>query len=534
LEEGAPVSTDRRLQNVSSVIERHVQDLKKEGVVSIRPGYKLENDWPSKEPAIVVIKSQGTVVSIPHQIEGIKVDVRDATPVEQNRYEQPEKFAALAARRGELRGEAFPEIDPAVEATAVPATVALEDIDLQAAKKPQLPYSGPSPAVHLESVTGTISFICHASPDAGWPTLKAFLSQTNKSLTVGLYDFTSAHILEHVKSVFTGQEFMLTLDNPALNPTADQSDPDTIKALSKALGDSFNAAWALVRQNKDITQWIYPTAYHIKVAVRDSESVWLSSGNWNNSNQPDIDPVSNPQPGDQQTATKSDRDWHVIIDDVRVATIYEAYLKHDYEVASGIAPATGPGVLAVEMPEQMPAEFEVEAKAAWQFFKPLRITEEATITPLLTPDPGDYQRAMLDLINSARKKLYVQLQYIHPSDASKDQGLTDLIDAVIAKIKGALDVRIIVSQWQLSQGWLEKLQAAGIDLSIVKVQNGVHNKGFVIDSSKVAIGSENWSGDGVLRNRDASVVIESKAAAAYFEQIFLHDWSNIARQSVRQ
>jgi phosphatidylserine/phosphatidylglycerophosphate/cardiolipin synthase-like enzyme len=76
--------------------------------------------------------------------------------------------------------------------------------------------------------------------------------------------------------------------------------------------------------------------------------------------------------------------------------------------------------------------------------------------------------------------------------------------------------------------------AADIALKNVKLQNGVHNKGFVVDSKIVALGSQNWSGDGVLRNRDASVIIENDRAAQYYEQIFLHDWDNVARQSVRQ
>jgi phosphatidylserine/phosphatidylglycerophosphate/cardiolipin synthase-like enzyme len=60
----------------------------------------------------------------------------------------------------------------------------------------------------------------------------------------------------------------------------------------------------------------------------------------------------------------------------------------------------------------------------------------------------------------------------------------------------------------------------------------VHNKGFVVDGVIVALGSQNWSGDGVLRNRDASVIIENHKAAAFYESIFLHDWDNVARQSV--
>ena len=392
-----------------------------------------------------------------------------------------------------------------------------------------------APSVALSPVTGNLSFTCHASPDAGWPTLKVFLSQTQSTLTVGLYDWTSKHILDEVKSVFaTGQQLEITLDNPALNPTAAQSDSETVKALAQGLGSSFQSAWALVRQNRDISQWVFPTAYHIKVAVRDSKSVWLSSGNWNNSNQPEIDPIGDPQPGDQATARKSDRDWHVIVDHAGLAQTYEAYLKHDFDVAKGVPPVGDLDLLTASPPETMPAEFLLAARDTFQFFPPLRLEDElATITPLLTPDSGVYQPAMLQLIQAAQEKLYIQLQYIHPSEKDVDADFMMLINAVVEKINAGKDVRIITSQFQISQGWLERLQAAGIDLSKVKIQNGVHNKGFVVDSKIVALGSENWSGDGVLRNRDASVIIENAKAAAYYEKIFLHDWDNIARQSVR-
>jgi PLD-like domain len=522
----------RKLNDLFPLIERHAGELKQPGVVSVRPGYKLENDWPTKEPAIVVIKSKDApAVSVPDQIEGVKVDVRDATPAEELAHQNPNKFQRLAAKHSEIRGGAFPEIDPVAE-TAAPAEPVL---DLAAAKKPQIPYT--PAAVPLEPLTGNLSFTCHASPDAGWPTLKDFLSKTEKSLTVGLYDFTSAHILEELeKSLAAASDGLeLTLDNPPRNPSADQTDPETMKSLGSNLGDSFKAAWALVRQNKEISRWVYPTAYHIKVAVRDSASFWLSSGNWNNSNQPDMDPINDPQPGDQKLARNSDRDWHVVVDNPELAQTFEAYLAHDYEVASTIAPAFGPGVQAVAPAEQMPPEFQVEARAPWKFFAPLSIDNEpATITPLLTPDPGIYQQAMLNLVQSAQERLYIQLQYIHPPKPGEDPSFNALIDAVVDRIDAGVQVRIICSQYQATGGWLERLQASGVDLSVVKIQNNVHNKGFVVDSKVVALGSQNWSGDGVLRNRDASVIIEHARAAKYYETIFLHDWNNVARQSMKQ
>jgi phosphatidylserine/phosphatidylglycerophosphate/cardiolipin synthase-like enzyme len=101
---------------------------------------------------------------------------------------------------------------------------------------------------------------------------------------------------------------------------------------------------------------------------------------------------------------------------------------------------------------------------------------------------------------------------------------------VIRKQKEGLAVRIILSQWQLQNDkngnpqWWERLQQTGLALSDVRLRWAVHNKGMIVDSKAVMLGSQNWSGDGVLRNRDASVIILGAEAASYYEKVFLHDW----------
>jgi hypothetical protein len=186
------------LNELVPLIQRHVDELKKPGVVSIRPGYRMENDWPTKEPAVVVVRSKGAAgLSFPSEVEGVKVDVREATPVEQLRHGEPERFAKLAAQRPELGPGAFPEVDP-----AAPDAAAAQPVFAPEAAKPQIQYTPAS--VPLEAVSGKLSFTCHASPDAGWPTLKQFLSQTQSTLTVGLYDWTSEHILDEVKKTSLG------------------------------------------------------------------------------------------------------------------------------------------------------------------------------------------------------------------------------------------------------------------------------------------------------------------------------------------
>jgi phosphatidylserine/phosphatidylglycerophosphate/cardiolipin synthase-like enzyme len=64
----------------------------------------------------------------------------------------------------------------------------------------------------------------------------------------------------------------------------------------------------------------------------------------------------------------------------------------------------------------------------------------------------------------------------------------------------------------------------------VRIQANVHNKGMIVDSSIVALGSQNWSADGVIRNRDATLIIYNEEAAKYWQQIFIHDWTNMAAQ----
>jgi phosphatidylserine/phosphatidylglycerophosphate/cardiolipin synthase-like enzyme len=515
-----------RLDHLIPKIKRNLKSFKKPGVLFVRPGFCVEKGWPTKEEAIVAITSRNAgKVKLPAKIEGTKVEARRATDLEQFSHDQPGKFSQVADHRAELRSSnVLPEFSPS-KAGVRPKVSA--GVASARQTKPEIAYT---PAeVPLNPVSGKISMTCHASPDAGWPTLQDFISGTKKRLKVSMYDFTSGHILDLFENKLKGVQIQLTLDDPPLNPTHDQSDTQTVQKLKATLAGKFASAWALVRSSPEADTWIYPTAYHIKVMVRDSDTVWLSSGNLNNSNQPAIDPIGNPQPSDQATARRSDRDWHVVVDSPELAKTFEAYLDHDFQQAALHAMAGSPATKAAK-PLKTPklASTSQSVIGNFKFAAPKSINEQVQITPLLTPDPGVYQAAMLKLINSVTKSLYIQLQYIHPSSDPANSKFTDLINAVADKINSGKDVRIILSEFQKINGGLEALQAAGINLGKVKIQNNVHNKGFVFDHKTVVISSVNWSGEGVLSNRDAGVIIENATAATYYEGIFLDDWQNHA------
>jgi phosphatidylserine/phosphatidylglycerophosphate/cardiolipin synthase-like enzyme len=292
---------------------------------------------------------------------------------------------------------------------------------------------------------------------------------------------------------------------------------------SKAAG-GFTQAWALTRTDPDATAWIFPSAYHIKVAVRDRTAFWLSSGNWNNSNQPDIDPVT--VPADAQQARHGDRDWHVVIEQPQLAGVFEDYIRNDLQIASGHN--TPPE--AAGKPLMPPSLGSSQTPPFSQFFPAATVTGTIKITPLLTPDPGVYAGAISELIASATQTLYMQFQYIEPPKAGDPtaQPFIDLINAVIDRQAHGVDVKIIMRDVE-KVGYLEQLRTMGLDVvTRVKIQKNVHNKGIIVDGAAVLVSSQNWSADGTLHNRDAGVIIYHQEAAQYFQQVFLHDWEHLA------
>ena len=215
------------LSDVNAVIEKNMAAFDKPGVLSVRPGFKVTKDWLTNTKSIVVTvrhkvahPPQGEM--LPAEVDGVPVDVRQASPEKALELEDPQKYAAglrLAPDLGSVPH--FP--DERTLAGTYPAAAASAHAQLAAIAKPELTYGGP-PGVTLDPVEAQATITLSASPDRGWPTLRAFLAGTAETLTVGLYDFTSAHVAQAVTDSLAGKKLSLVLDHPAKNPTADQTD----------------------------------------------------------------------------------------------------------------------------------------------------------------------------------------------------------------------------------------------------------------------------------------------------------------------
>ena len=522
----APVATP----DLSRLVTEHAATLEKDGVISVRPGWLLSNGWPTSSRAVVVIAEPAKLAivrsALPATLGDVPVDVRAANPQQAFRHAQPAAYAALASGPrqeyavpsfpGELRFGSDDQIPQVLEATRQ--------------TKQHLPYALPE-GVELGDFTEQMTLTLHASPDAGWAVLRPFLELRDPALVAGMYDFTSPHV---EASLLTGRAegaLTLTLDHPPGKKTREQT-IDTTRLDLDPLGPRLTFAWALEGHDPKVSAFVYPNAYHIKVAVRSDGKVWLSSGNWNTSNQPVIDLAN--RDGAIATAKVSDRDWHVLADSPTLAQVFRAILQADCALAAQHQREAAPAGLAATSDDEVPPELldvdEGEAPDTATFFPPQTVSGRLRVRPLLTPN--DYQPAILDLINGARSRFWMQTQYIKPSGRPGDEAHDALIAAVAARIADGVDVKLITSTYQTAD-LVEKLMDAGIDQRVLRLQARVHNKGIIVDDHTVVVSSQNWSADGTLRNRDAGLIIyDCPEAAAYFERIFLHDWAHLARQRV--
>ncbi|MBY5376642.1 hypothetical protein [Rhizobium leguminosarum] len=199
----------------------------------------------------------------------------------------------------------------------------------------------------------------------------------------------------------------------------------------------------------------FASAYHEKVAVRDSEAFWLSSGNWSTRSQPEIDPIAKASDA-RGMYSKGNREWHIVVEDEALSKLFERYIIYDRDGSEQEAESGEGGVvLSVEHTDTLPDVFvplesllsNIELAAA--VVEPLApeqlpsSTRPVRIQPVLTPD--NYLPRILELIDSAKKFIYLHFSCINYSTVAKDQPFRDML-AKLADLsfKPGMDVRINV------------------------------------------------------------------------------------------
>jgi len=490
---------------VSQVIAAHKAQLAAiPGFISAEAGFAVVDGAILREPAILVFVRQKKPLDsllaearAPRQLGPYRVSVLQAGP-ERQLEANTAAFGEMASRLAESSDDLTYE------------KIAGNPIDVT--------YQVKQP------------FLCHVGPDAGWPTLKPFLEAAEQTLSVAMYDLNADYIAKSFIDLVRANDLkvVLTWDDGMTAP-----ETAIRKQLKQALGVRLDG-W-LVRCGAARR---FASAYHEKVAVRDSEAFWLSSGNWSLRSQPNIDPIAKPSEA-KGMYSKGNREWHVIVEDASLAKLFERYIRYDRDGSEAEQQGGDPGAaLDVEDQPRLPDVFVpledllagAELAGPPEPVAPQSLPStprEVTVRPLLTPD--NYLERIVELLESATRSIYLQFAYINWSDAAKDKRFRSLLTRLgELSYKPGLDMRIILGDSDAADK-IRKLAEAGFNDQVFRVQGSIHNKGIIVDGAAVLVSSANWSGDGVLRNRDAGLIIYDPEVAGYYQSVFLDDWDNRAR-----
>lgn len=527
---GGPRKRDRspsELEPALDAVRRYAAELKRvSGVVAVRAGYHFEAGRITRQPAVVVSFARKRP-DIPTILDGVPVDAVPADPYELVLWKAQRAGAGVETHR-QVRAPRL-LIDELQDGYEVEERARV------------ITYKPPRGA-SLPEVEEALTITCHVSPDAGFSVLQPFLQDTRREFILGMYDFTAPHIYKTVRSLLRDSEVkwdqtlgpnesLPSEDDIDSNKADDLHEEAIVKGLTRVARNRFRSAFASVGSGKT-----FASAYHIKVGVRDRSAFWLSSGNWQSSNQPDIDFLV--PDADRKLIASYNREWHVVVENKELADIFRTYLEGDLYTAMSQPEAVE---LAQPRPELLIPEDDllIEERAArdLQVFAPRKFTFSASkplrVQPILTPD--NYIEVVRDLLRRRpRNRLYFQNQSLNPVKQPTDE-YAELMQLMVDYSNDEeLDVRIIFRNIGPVRKKVESLQAAGFNMSRIRMQAGCHTKGIILDSETVLLGSHNFTNDGVQFNRDASLLIHDPGIAKYYEDVFLHDWERLARPTIRE
>lgn len=346
------------------------------------------------------------------------------------------------------------------------------------------------------------------SPDCSYRLVEAALRQAQQEICLYIYNISADHLLELLREAQErGVHIRLMYD------VTDTRGNEQEKLL--ALGVDLKPAPSVGERR------VF-TVCHQKFAVIDEEISLLGSANWAGTAIPQVE-----TPGKYK---KGNREWLVRVDDRAVARWFRNLFESDWSIPALPLPA------ALSCPAELPPPpqdlaLPMGLNRPEQIFDIHQVNSDRPIrlTPLISPD--NYYDIVRKLILAAKTSIDIEQQYIL-AGGPQSEGLL----RALAKRKAEVAIRILVSpayrrvgeldNWELS---LRSLDAFGLK-GCLRAMNlnyfiHLHNKGVIVDRQQVIISSTNWSENSLTRAREAGLLLESAAIAAYYSEVFDYDWS---------
>ncbi|HIM13520.1 MAG TPA: DUF839 domain-containing protein [Candidatus Poseidoniales archaeon] len=351
-------------------------------------------------------------------------------------------------------------------------------------------------------------------PDTAFNDLIQWVGSAEDSIHLHVYQFMSPDLTHALlDAIDSGVSVTLLLEEGILDGSSTVNN-------QRGHAQSLHDAGATVLWMEDPTLISSPYAYiHSKVAVRDAESVWISSGNWKDTSVPP-DAVGN-------------REWSIILNSETAAQL----------VLSRMAWDENPNHLHIK-----PHGSQHAPTFDWTLDGPVH-DGSTTATPShqgpfnaqLMTCPDDCVDGIVAMIGSADTSIELSVQYL---DLDWYWGFGDnpIITALHEAARRGVSIRLMLNgyyaewddeirdtihmfntDWNATEGLDATARLMAYSDSIVKL----HNKGAVIDGESVLVGSMNWGSSAALRNREMGVLIHHEELASDYLTSFEEDWNRL-------
>ncbi|MBI4279117.1 MAG: hypothetical protein HY660_11740 [Armatimonadetes bacterium] len=364
-------------------------------------------------------------------------------------------------------------------------------------------------------------FVAYSSPDSTYAVTKRLVDAAEKSILIGIYDFTAGYVKELlIKAMRRGVKvsLMLDLDNRS-------GETEIYEELVESGCEGVPAPSCASQRAR------YFASSHEKVIVIDDTWTLVQSGNYSDNSIPQNEKDG----GDPDEFVPGNRDMGVAVKSKPLAAFFEKVLRSDMKLELGAAGEEGatPGGMAemeeIPLLEKAPAEPPAKLFASRRF----NPTRQVKVTPILSPD--NYMDTIPDLLESADKSIYIEQQYI--------RGHQEAIGELLSRIRAAmdrrpkLDVRVILAKPFPGKRFDKEAKAIkqfgkdfglklGTHVRILNPKHFVHchNKLIIVDEQAVLISSQNWSDSAVVKNREAGLLLRYPEMARHYANIFETDW----------
>ena len=356
--------------------------------------------------------------------------------------------------------------------------------------------------------------VASIGPESTYNDLRNWIDTAQSELHLHVYQFMSADLTGAVISAIDrGVDVTLLLEDGILDGA---STVDNQRGHAQAVHD----AGGLVLWMEDPSQISSPYRYiHSKVAVKDTESVWISSGNWKETSVP-VDQTGN-------------REWSLIVNSVDLANLVLSRMEWD-ENQNSLHISTHQSRHSPSSEWTMDSAQNTTSQNTPEFIA-------GPFAGKLITCPDDCVESIVQMISSAESSIDLSVQYLD-LDWYWGFGENPMIEALHQAAIRGVQIRLILNgfyaewddeirdtihlfntDWNGTQGLDTTARLMSTSENISKL----HNKGSIIDGSSVLVGSMNWGSSAALRNREMGILIDNEELASKYLSSFESDWGRM-------